>query len=169
MGGLRAPVADGPSTRIFAGGVGTGSFPWLGIAGRIVERPDGLPQVQGLPMSILWWLVLSALASWIVPRTRTGNGIVASGGDAEATRDVGMRVRQLEIGPFVTTAVRATIFACVQARSVGWADLVRGELEEFEAVIASVIGGCLPTAGYGVAIGASFGALVFGTVQQGIV
>ena len=38
----------------------------------------------------------------------------------------------------------------------------------FEAIIAAVIGGCLLTGGYGSAIGASFGALIFGTVQMGI-
>ena len=31
-----------------------------------------------------------------------------------------------------------------------------------------MIGGCLLTGGYGSAVGAAFGALLFGTVQQGI-
>ena len=50
----------------------------------------------------------------------------------------------------------------------GSADMLRGTQKEFEAIIAAVIGGCLLTGGYGSAIGAAFGALIFGVVQLGI-
>ena len=50
----------------------------------------------------------------------------------------------------------------------GSADTLRGIQKEFEAIIAAVIGGSLLTGGYGSAIGAAFGALIFGMVQMGI-
>ena len=56
----------------------------------------------------------------------------------------------------------------MQTLGAGSADVLRGTQKEFEAIIAAVIGGCLLTGGYGSAIGAAFGALMFGTVQQGI-
>jgi simple sugar transport system permease protein len=59
-------------------------------------------------------------------------------------------------------------YTCVQTLGAGSADVLRGTQKEFEAIIAAVIGGCLLTGGYGSAIGAAFGALLFGTVQQGI-
>jgi len=40
---------------------------------------------------------------------------------------------------------------------------------EFIFIICAVVGGCLLTGGYGSVIGAAFGALIFGMVQQGIV
>ena len=40
--------------------------------------------------------------------------------------------------------------------------------KELEAIAAAVVGGCLLTGGYGSAIGAAFGALIFGTVSMGI-
>ena len=52
--------------------------------------------------------------------------------------------------------------------AAGSADTLRGTQKEFEAIIAAVIGGCLLTGGYGSAIGAAFGALIFGLVQMGI-
>jgi simple sugar transport system permease protein len=168
VGGLRAMVAEDWLAPLFAGRVGKGLFQWMADAGWIAVRGDGLPQVQGLPMSIVWWVALSAVATWVLLRTPVGNWIFASGGDANAARNVGVPVRQVKIGLFITTAVCATIFAAVQTLSVGSADVLRGELKEFEAIIAAVIGGCLLTGGYGSAIGASFGALIFGTVQQGI-
>ena len=40
---------------------------------------------------------------------------------------------------------------------------------EFVYIIAAVVGGCLLTGGYGSAVGAAIGALIFGMVNQGIV
>ncbi len=47
--------------------------------------------------------------------------------------------------------------------------MLRGQLQEFYAIIAVVIGGTLLTGGYGSVVGAVFGALIFGMVRQGIV
>jgi simple sugar transport system permease protein len=56
----------------------------------------------------------------------------------------------------------------MQVLTSGSGDVLRGEQEEFEAIIAAVIGGCLLTGGYGTAIGAAFGALTFGMANLGI-
>jgi simple sugar transport system permease protein len=50
----------------------------------------------------------------------------------------------------------------------GSADVLGGELKEFEAITAAVIGGTLLTGGYGSVVGAAVGALIFGMVSQGI-
>ena len=112
--------------------------------------------------------VITAVCTWILLRTKLGNWIFACGGDPNAARNVGVPVNKVKIGLFMFTAFAATVFACVQTLSVGSADVLRGDLQEFQAIIAAVIGGCLLTGGYGSAIGAAFGALIFGTVQQGI-
>ena len=62
----------------------------------------------------------------------------------------------------------ATVFATIQVLDAGSADTMRGNLKELEAIAAAVVGGCLLTGGYGSAIGAAFGALIFGTVSMGI-
>ena len=91
------------------------------------------------------------------------------GGDQNAARNVGVPVNRMKIILFMTTAAAAWLVATIQVISVGSADTLRGELREFYAIIAVVIGGTLLTGGYGSAIGAVFGALIFGMVQQGIV
>ncbi len=126
------------------------------------------PGVNGIPVSIIWWVFLTALVTWVLLRTPFGNWIFASGGDKLAARNVGVPVEKVKILLFVGTACAATLFAAIQVLDAGSADTNRGLLKEFEAIIAVVIGGTLLTGGYGSAIGAAFGALIFGTVQMGI-
>ena len=153
---------------IFSGTALQGLYRWLASAGIIGMRPDGAPDVAGVPVSVIWWLVLTAIATWVLLNTRFGNWIFAAGGDPNAARNVGVPVGRVKIILFILTALAGTLLATIQVLSVGSADTLRGTQKEFEAIIAAVIGGCLLTGGYGSAIGAAFGALIFGLVQMGI-
>jgi simple sugar transport system permease protein len=120
------------------------------------------------PVSILWALGITAVATFVLLRTRFGNWIYGVGGDANAARNVGVPVARVKIILFVCTALGATLLAAIQVLQAGSADVLRGQLKELEAIAAAVIGGTLLTGGYGSAIGAFFGALLFGIVSQGI-
>ncbi len=166
--GIKELAEDDWLAPLFSGQFGGSCLTWLAEIGIINKRPDGLPEVQGIPVSILWWFGLTALGTWILLKTRFGNWIFTVGGDANAARNVGVPVAKVKIRLFIMTACAATLFAAIQVLSVGSADTSRGLQKEFEAIIAVVIGGTLLTGGYGSAIGAMFGALIFGIVQMGI-
>jgi len=120
-------------------------------------------------VSILFWLGIAAIGTWVLLRTRFGNWIFGTGGNAEAARNLGVPANAVKITMFVCTALAAWLVAAIDAVSLGNSDVLRGTGREFEAIIAAVIGGTLLTGGYGSAIGPLFGALIFGMVQQGIV
>ncbi len=167
VSGIHEQSGD-PVVPLFAGQVGRGLMTLLADLGIMDKRTDGLPMVQGIPVSILWWLGLTALFTFILLRSRFGNWIFASGGDPVAARNVGVPVARTKIVLFILTAAAATLFAAIQVLTAGSADTLRGTQKEFEAIIAVVIGGTLLTGGYGSAIGAMFGAFIFGFVQMGI-
>ena len=79
-----------------------------------------------------------------------------------------MPVSQVKIALFMLTACCAALLAIMQVIDAGSTDARRGFQKEFEAIIAAVIGGCLLTGGYGSAIGAFFGAIIFGMVVIGL-
>lgn len=168
VSGLRELAAGDWLAPLFSGEVGGWLFHWLAGIGAIDTLRDGSPAVSGIPMSIIWWLAITAVATWVLLRTRFGNWIFACGGDANAARNVGVPVARVKITLFICTALAATLLATIQVLGAGSADVQRGLLKEFEAIIAVVIGGALLTGGYGSAIGAALGALIFGTVQMGI-
>jgi simple sugar transport system permease protein len=168
VSGLRPYIEQDWLAPLFGGDVFQFAFRWMGDQGWIALRTDGSPLVEGVPVSIIWWIGLTAVATWILLRTRFGNWIIASGGDKVAARNAGVPVNRVKVTLFIGTACASTLFAAIQVMDAGSADVLRGTLKELEAIAAAVIGGCLLTGGYGSAIGASFGALLFGTVQMGI-
>jgi simple sugar transport system permease protein len=125
-------------------------------------------EIAGVPVSVLWWLGLAVLGTWVLQRTVFGNWIFGSGGDASGARSVGVPVNRVKILLFMCTALAASLLAIIQVMDAGSADVLRGELLELQAIAAAVVGGCLLMGGYGSVIGAVFGALIFGMVQQGI-
>ena len=84
-------------------------------------------------------------------------------------RNTGVPVARVKILLFIGTAVSACLLAMIQVVTFTSADVLRGQGNEFIAIVAAVVGGVLLTGGYGSAIGAMFGALAFAIVQQGIV
>lgn len=153
---------------LFHGVVFRGAFRWMGAHGWIAAQADGTPFAEGVPVAIVWWLALTAVATWVLLRTRFGNWIFATGGDEVAARNVGVPVDGVKIALFTLISLASALFAVIQVLDTGSADVLRGLEKEFEAVIAVVVGGTLLTGGFGSAIGAAFGSLIFGTVQMGI-
>ena len=120
-------------------------------------------------VSILWWLAVTALATWVLLRTRAGNWIFAAGGNPVAARSVGVPVARTKIALFMTTAFAAWLVGTILALRLTSVQANTGIGQEFIYIIAAVIGGCLLTGGYGSAIGAAIGALIFGMAEKGIV
>jgi simple sugar transport system permease protein len=121
------------------------------------------------PISIVWWILIVILGTFLLQQTRFGNWIFGVGGNKVSARQVGVPVTRVKITLFMMTAAAAWLLAMIQAVNFTGADTLRGTQAEFEAIIAAVIGGNLLTGGYGSVIGAAFGALIFGMVRQGIV
>ncbi|HYO17888.1 MAG TPA: ABC transporter permease [Dermatophilaceae bacterium] len=122
-----------------------------------------------LQISVIWWLLFTAMATWFLLRTRPGNWIFAVGGDENSARQVGVPVMRTKIGLFMTTALAAWLVGMLQLFKTSTVQASTGVGQEFIYIICAVVGGCLLTGGYGSAIGAALGALIYGMTLQGIV
>ncbi len=172
IGGIREAAEGDWLAAVFGGKILNGLFVWLADAGLIDTftrgTRQGEPVVDGIPMLIVWAFVLVIFGHFLLTKTKFGNWIFASGGDANAAKNVGVPVDRVKILMFMFSAFCATVFATCQVIEFGSAAADRGLLKEFEAIISVVIGGALLTGGYGSVIGAALGALIFGVVQQGL-
>ncbi|HKF31812.1 MAG TPA: ABC transporter permease [Jatrophihabitantaceae bacterium] len=121
------------------------------------------------PIAIIWWVGFTVLGSYLLLKTRFGNWIFATGGDANASKNVGVRTGRTTIALFMMVSFMAWFvgntqlirFTSIQAQS--------GIGQELYYIAAAVIGGCLLTGGFGSVVGASLGALIFGMTEVGIV
>lgn len=120
-------------------------------------------------VTILWWLALVAVATWILLRTRAGNWIFAVGGGEDAARAVGVPVNKTKIGLYMGVAFAAWVSGQHLLLSYDVVQSGEGVGNELIYIIAAVIGGCLITGGYGSAVGSAVGALIFGMTSKGIV
>jgi simple sugar transport system permease protein len=166
--GVNDVIQDGVVKSLFSGVAFQGFFSWLASQGLVEKFDTGLPKVSGVPVSIIWFIGFAIVATWVLLRTRVGNWIYAAGGDANAARNSGVPVSRVKTGLFMLTACAAALVAILTVLDAGSTDARRGVQKEFEAIIAAVIGGCLLTGGYGSAIGAFVGAIIFGVVSIGL-
>ena len=166
--GVNDVIQDSLVKSLFSGVAFQGFFSWLASHGLVEKFDTGLPKVSGVPVSIIWFIGFAIVATWVLLRTRVGNWIYAAGGDANAARNSGVPVSRVKTGLFMLTACAAALVAILTVLDAGSTDARRGVQKEFEAIIAAVIGGCLLTGGYGSAIGAFVGAIIFGVVSIGL-
>ncbi len=116
-----------------------------------------------------WAIAVVIIASWILMRTRVGNWIFAVGGAQTSARQVGVPVFATKIGLFMTTAFAGWLVGMLSLFKTTTAQSTTGVGQEFVFIICAVVGGCLLTGGYGSAVGAALGGLIYGMVGQGIV
>ncbi|WP_427007009.1 ABC transporter permease [Pseudarthrobacter sp. H2] len=119
--------------------------------------------------TVFIWIVLVAVASWVLLRTKVGNWIFAVGGDANAARAVGVPVKATKIGLFMGVGFCGWILGMHNLFAFDAVQSGEGVGNEFLYIIAAVIGGCLLTGGYGSAVGGAIGAFIFGMANKGIV
>src|SRR6266511_3066992 len=120
-------------------------------------------------ITIVWWIGVTAVATWVLLRTRGGNWIFAAGGNPLAARSVGVPAARTKVVLFITVSMTAALVGAMTVLRLRSVQANQGIGDEFAFIIAAVIGGCLLTGGYGSAIGATIGAFIFGMARQGIV
>jgi simple sugar transport system permease protein len=120
-------------------------------------------------ITVVWWLLFTVVATYVLFKTRIGNWIFAVGGDQDSARAVGVPVTAVKIGLFMFVGFCAWFVGMHLLFAFNTVQSGQGIGNEFLYIIAAVIGGCLLTGGYGTAIGAAIGAFIFGMTNQGIV
>lgn len=120
-------------------------------------------------IAIFYWLVLTAVATWVLLRTKIGNWIVAVGGQSDSSRAVGVPVTRVKVGLFMTVGFGCWFLAMHLLFAYDTVQSGGGIGNELLYIAASVVGGCLLTGGYGSAVGSALGAFIFGMTTEGVI
>jgi D-xylose transport system permease protein len=150
---------------IKAVGIAVAAFGTVAIAnhGKIITTPEGLP-LAGV-LIVLAFVVLTFLAKW----TTFGRHVYAVGGNAEAARRAGINVSRIRVLVFMISGATAAMGGIIFAAQVNSVALTfpPGNLL-LNAIAAAVIGGVSLFGGRGEVRGALLGAVLIGTLQNGL-
>lgn len=124
---------------------------------------------RGVPLAALILVVLVVGFEWGLRRTRWGRSVLAVGGNAEAARRAGISVTAIRLSVFALSGTMAAIGGIIAAsrllavnQSSGGGDVL------LNAIAAAVIGGTSLFGGRGTVWSALTGALVIGSISNGM-
>jgi len=141
----------------------------LGILVVLVVVVAVLNAAGGVPTAGVILLGLVACAAWITTRTKLGRYIFAVGGNAEAARRAAISTRSIRISAFAIAGFFAAVGGLISvARLSAASTQTGGGTLLLEAIAAAVIGGTSLFGGRGTVWAALLGALVLGSVSNGL-
>lgn len=135
------------------------SFTWIGV---------GTIFGTGVPVQVLFMLILYGAAYYLLRYWETGRFIYAIGGNKEATRLSGINVRLYEMLTYIVSGFTAALAAVVLTAKLNAAQPTAGMNYELDAVAAVVIGGTSLNGGVGSIWGTLLGAIVIGVIRNGL-
>jgi len=165
LGARRSRIKAGLPTGPIVGAVVT----IVVVAGAIIATVAVLNSDRGVPLAALILVGFVVLFQFITTRTRFGRHIYAVGGNAEAARRAGISVSGIRVAVFVIGSSMAAIGGIMAAsrllavnQSSGGSDLL------LLAIAGPVIAGTSLFGGRGTVWSALLGALVIGSISNGM-
>ncbi|MCW3492625.1 ABC transporter permease [Microbacterium sp. SSM24] len=122
----------------------------------------------GVPLPVWIMLILALVMWWVMTRTVFGRQVYAIGGNEEAARLSGVKVRRIIAIAFILSAVFSGIAGILLTARLGVADATIGFGYELDIIAAAVIGGTSFFGGIGSVVGVIWGAALLGIVRNGM-
>ncbi len=133
-------------------------------------RFPGNGKIAGIPVIIIVFLIMFAIAAFLLTQTRFGKNIYAIGGNDQAARVAGINVEKNLVLVYVWCSVCAAIGGMLLAGRAGSADPANSGLNyELDAIAAATVGGTSHTGGICRASGVLAGILILGVINSGLV
>lgn len=128
----------------------------------------GSQDIAGFPVSALVVVAFAVAIAVLTMRLRWGRWIYAVGGNRDAGERVGIPVRAVSMSVFVLGGLAAGCAGVVQAGLTDSGAPAAGFNAELDAISAVVIGGAALSGGRGTVFGTVVGALILGTIHNGL-
>ena len=119
-------------------------------------------------MPIILFLVSVAVAAVVLERTRLGRYLYAIGGNPQAARLSGIPVDRYTTAAYVICGLTAGVSAVVLTARLNAAESIAGMGYELDVIASVVIGGTSLAGGRGSVWGTLLGALLIGTINNGM-
>ncbi|AQS69507.1 substrate-binding domain-containing protein [Streptomyces pactum] len=121
-----------------------------------------------LPVPVLVMIVMGLITAFVLGRTYIGRSMYAIGGNEEAARLSGLRVKRQKLAIYAFSGLFAAAAGIVLASRLSSAQPQAAQGYELDAIAAVVIGGASLAGGTGKASGTLIGALILAVLRNGL-
>ncbi|WLQ39444.1 substrate-binding domain-containing protein [Streptomyces laculatispora] len=121
-----------------------------------------------LPVPVLVMIAMGLITALVLARTYLGRSMYAIGGNEEAARLSGLRVKKQKLAIYALSGLFAAVAGIVLASRLTSAQPQAAQGYELDAIAAVVIGGASLAGGVGKASGTLIGALILAVLRNGL-
>lgn len=122
-----------------------------------------------LPSLLIWSLIATAAGHFVLKYTPFGREVLATGGNRVAARYSGVNTGRIKLYCFLLTGLAAAIAGMLYSGMMETARYTFGTGAELAAIAAVILGGTNLFGGKGSIIGTFVGALLIGTINNGLI
>ena len=144
----------------------TNGVPVYGLADPVVYLGQGRP--LGIPTPVIIFLLVGAIAHFVLAYTRFGKYALVIGDNEAAARAMGVHVQRHRVALYVVSGTMAGIAGLLFIARVNSGDPTAGLNYELTAITATILGGTNLFGGRASIIGTLIGALIMGVLQNGL-
>ncbi len=127
-----------------------------------------LANYKGIPVMLLWVLLVVLIFSFITSKTAFGRYFYAVGGNEKAAKLSGIDPRKVYFWAYFLMSVLAGFSGLLVSARIGSVDGSMGNTYEMDAIGACFIGGASAYGGSGTVPGIMVGAILLGVINQGM-
>jgi putative xylitol transport system permease protein len=144
----------------------TGGMPVPNLSESFLNLGEG--SVLGLPLPILIFVLIFVILWVVLNHTSYGRTVYAVGGNVKSARTAGIRTRRVTASVYVIAGLLAGLGGLILTARTSSALPQAGVSYELDAIAAVVIGGTSLSGGVGSITGTLLGALIIGTINNGL-
>ncbi len=140
----------------------------LVIDALIIAYTWQLAHYKGIPVMLLWILVVVLLYAFITAKTAFGRYFYAVGGNEKATKLSGIDTKKVYFWAYCSMSILAGFSGLLVAARIGSVNGDTGMSYEMDAIGSCFIGGASAYGGSGTVSGVIIGAILLGVINQGM-
>ncbi len=127
-----------------------------------------LAKYQGIPVILIWVVVIVLIYTYITSKTTTGRYFYAVGGNEAATEMSGINTNKVYFIAYTNVALLSSIAGFIVMARLNSANPTSGQNYEMDAIASCFIGGASAYGGIGTTTGVVIGATLMGVLNLGM-
>lgn len=126
-------------------------------------------RVGPLSTLVIWTIVAMVVGHLVLRNLRFGRHVLATGGQRQTARYVGINTDRIRIAVLVTSAMTASLAGLLYTGRLAGARYTLGEADLLTVIAAVIIGGTSLFGGRGSVVGAVVGSIIMGMLNNGLI